>query len=295
MEVTSRSHASLSEVGRLASVAVKDVRDAFIDERTIAAQWQALHFTGAPDLGRALAEQEEFFDVLRTAGAELRLFPRDPETTLDSLYARDASIVSPHGVIVCRMGKQARGAEPDAQQRAFEAWGVPVAGRIEAPGTLEGGDVIWLDDRTMVVGRGYRTNGAGIRQLRALLGPTIEVIEVPLPHWRGDTDVMHLMSLVSPVDADLAVVYSPLLPVPFREFLLERGCRLVEVPPDEFDSMGTNVLALAPRRCLMVSGNPTTRRLLETAGADVIEYAGEEISAKGAGGPTCLTRPLART
>jgi N-dimethylarginine dimethylaminohydrolase len=180
--------------------------------------------------------------------------------------------------------------------RAYQTvGGLPVAGVIDAPGTLEGGDVVWLDDRTIAVGRGYRTNAEGIRQLRTVLADSIdELIEVPLPHWRGAQDVMHLMSLVSPVDRNLAVVYSRLLPVPFRERLLQIGFTLVEVPDEEFESMGTNVLALAPRRCLVLSGNPTTRRALERAGAEVIDYEGEEISRKGAGGPTCLTRPLVR-
>ena len=148
--------------------------------------------------------------------------------------------------------------------------------------------------RTLVVGRGYRTNAEGIRQLGAFPGPHVETIEVPLPHWRGEADVMHLMSLISPVDRDLAVVYSPLLPVPFRQWLLARGMRLVEVPDEEFDTMGCNVLALAPRRCLMLAGNPRTRAALERAGAEVVEYEGAEISVKGAGGPTCLTRPITR-
>ena len=171
---------------------------------------------------------------------------------------------------------------------------VTICGRIEPPGRLEGGDVVWLDGRTLVVGRGYRTNAEGIRQLRAMLGSRVDVVEVPLPHWQGQQDVMHLMSLISPIDHGMAVVYSRLLPVPFREWLLDRGIHLVEVPDEEFESMGTNVLALAPRRCLMLAGNPRTRAALERAGADVIEYAGTEISVKGAGGPTCLTRPLER-
>ena len=156
--------------------------------------------------------------------------------------------------------------------------------------------MVWLDDRTVAVGRGYRTNDEGIRQFRALLEDSIdELIVVPLPHWRGPGDVLHLMSLISPVDHNLAVVYSSLLPVPFREGLVERGYAFVEVPDDEFRSMGTNVLALAPRQCLMLTGNPRTRAALERAGARVIEYTGDEISVKGEGGPTCLTRPLARS
>jgi N-dimethylarginine dimethylaminohydrolase len=286
----------LSEVGRLITVVVKHVRDAFVDERTIAPQWKALNFTAAPDLGAAVDEYERFLEILRTSGADIHLLPHDADTTLDSLYARDASVVSPKGLILCRMGKRSRQAEPNSQERAFGALGATfeVHGRIESPGQLEGGDVVWLDGRTVIVGCGYRTNAEGIRQLRTLVGDSVSLIEVPLPHWRGESDVMHLMSLISPVDRDLAVVYSRLLPVPFRQLLLERGYRLVEVPDDEFDSMGCNVLALSPSRCVTLAGNPQTRAALERAGAEVIEYVGTEISVKGAGGPTCLTRPITR-
>ena len=285
----------LSEVDRLSRVAVKHPRDAFIDQQTIARQWQELRFSAAPDLDRASHEHDRFIEALSVV-AEVHLLPRDETTTLDSIYVRDASIVCDRGLILCRMGKSQRVEEPAAQERAAAAGHMPVAivGRIEPPGRLEGGDVIWLDPRTVVVGRGYRTNADGIRQLRAILGTRVEVVEVPLPHWRGPHDVMHLMSLISPIDHGMAVVYSRLLPVPFREWLLDRAIHLVEVPDEEFDSIGTNVLALAPRRCLMLAGNPRTRAALERAGADVVEYEGTEISVKGAGGPTCLTRPLER-
>jgi N-dimethylarginine dimethylaminohydrolase len=286
--------ASLSAVGRLAQVVVKHPRDAFVDDQTIAAQWQPLNFSGPPDLARAVDEHDRFVAILRAAGAAVDYLPRDPSTTLDSIYAYDASIVSPRGMILCRMGKQAREGEPASHERAFGALNVAVAGRIEPPGRLEGGDTFWADDRTIVVGRGYRTNAEGIRQLGALVGSAVEVVEVPLPHWRGERDVMHLLSLISPVDDDLAVVYSPLIPVPFREWLLDRGYRFVEVPDEEFATMGTNVLALGPRRCVVLSGNPRTRAALEAAGTEVTEYEGREISVKGDGGPTCLTRPILR-
>jgi len=288
--------AVLTEVDRLTRVAVKHPRDAFVDHGTIGRQWQDLRFTAAPDLDRASREHDRFIETLSAAGAQVHLLPRDHETTLDSIYVRDASIVSQHGLILCRMGKSQRVEEPAAQERACLAGHVPatICGRIEPPGRLEGGDVIWLDAQTLVVGRGYRTNAEGIRQLRAMLGGGVDLVEVPLPHWQGQHDVMHLMSLISPIDRGMAVVYSRLLPVPFREWLLDRGIHLVEVPDEEFDTMGTNVLALAPRRCLMLAGNPRTRAALEQAGAEVIEYEGTEISVKGAGGPTCLTRPLER-
>ncbi len=287
---------ALSEVGHLRAVAVKHPRDAFVDDRTIAAQWQHLRFSGPPDLGRAMGEHERFLEILGSAGAAVHLLPRDDRTTLDSIYARDASVLCGRGVILCSMGKPQRGAEPDAQARALSEipGACPVTGRITPPGRLEGGDLVWLDSRTVVVGLGYRTNAEGIRQFRALAGDSVAVVVVPLPHWRGEQDVMHLMSLISPVDHDLAVAYSPLMPVTFRDWLLARGIRLVEVPDDEFESMGTNVLAIAPRRCVALAGNPRTRAALERAGAEVVEYEGTEISVKGAGGPTCLTRPLAR-
>lgn len=286
---------SLNEYDRLTSVVVKHVRDAFADEQTVATQWKRLNYTAAPDLGRAIDEHDRFIDILRDAGATVHELPLDPRTTLDSIYVRDASIVSPAGSILCAMGKAERATEPAAQETALSGSGVAIAGRITPPGTLEGGDLIWLDEHTLAVGRGYRTNADGIRQLRTLVGETVAVIEVPLPHWHGQSDVMHLMSLVSPIDRDLAVVYSRLLTVPFREWLLERGFRLVDVPDQEFETMGTNVLALAPRRCLMLRGNPITRGAIEHAGGEVMEYDGSEISVKGAGGPTCLTRPLVRS
>ena len=287
----------MNEVGRLARVVLKHPLDAFVDTETIATQWQELNFVGPPDLERAVAEYERFVATLRSVGADVSFLPRAPQTTLDSIYVRDASIVSPRGMILCRMGKPQREHEPAAQRAAFAAMTppIPVIGEIVAPGSIEGGDVIWLSDRTVVVGHGYRTNGAGIEQLRELLGDAVdEFVVVPLPHWTGESDVMHLMSLISPIDRDLVVAYSRLLPITLRKYLLRSGIELVDVPDEEFDSMATNVLAIAPRQCVMLSGNPRTRARLESAGASVIEYEGKEISVKGAGGPTCLTRPIAR-
>ncbi|HKW02843.1 MAG TPA: arginine deiminase family protein [Vicinamibacterales bacterium] len=294
--MTTATPTAQSETGRLARVVLKHAREAFRSAEDIAGEWQPLNFTSAPDFDRAIAEYEAFAGVLRDHGAQVEFLPRTRDLTLDSIYVRDASVVCDRGVIICRMGKTARGGEPAAQEAALRAIGLPILGTIQPPGALEGGDVVWLGPRTIAVGRGYRTNDDGIRQLRALLGDGVdEVIVVPLPHWRGPGDVFHLMSIISPVDRDLAVVYAPLLPVPFRERLLDLGMSLVEVPDEEFDSMGANVLAIAPRRCLMVAGNPRTRARLESAGAEVIEYEGREISARGGGGPTCLTRPLVRS
>jgi N-dimethylarginine dimethylaminohydrolase len=285
----------LSEVGRITQLVVKHVREAFRGPETIAGEWRALNFTGPPDFARAVVEYDRLLELLLRSGAEIHMLPAGSSVGLDSIYVRAASVVCRRGAILCRMGKPARAGEPAAHQAAFAAFGIPVIGAIHEPGTLEGGDVVWLGDRTIAVGRGYRTNDAGIAQLRDLLGDSIdELIVVPLVHWRGAQDVFHLMSVISPVDRDLAVVYSPLLPVPFRERLLDAGYALVEVPDAEFETMGANVLAIGPRRCVMLAGNPVTRTLLERAGAEVLDYEGREISVKGGGGPTCLTRPMAR-
>ncbi|HYN06905.1 MAG TPA: arginine deiminase family protein [Vicinamibacterales bacterium] len=286
---------TLSEVGRLTRVVLKHVRQAFAGPETIAAEWKALNFSAPPDYARAIGEYDRFVELIASIGAQIDWLPASAGAGLDSVYVRDASVVSPSGMILGRMGKPQREPEPHAQGQAFDEWGMPARGTIQTPGLLEGGDLVWLDNRTVIVGRGYRTNDEGIRQMRALVGPAVELVVVPLPHWRGAADVFHLMSIISPVDQDLAVVYSPLLPVPFRELLLERAFRFVEVPDSEFDSMGANVLALSPRRCVMVAGNSITRARLEDAGAEVLVYEGHEISLKGGGGPTCLTRPISRS
>jgi N-dimethylarginine dimethylaminohydrolase len=284
-----------TDVGPIESVLVSHARDAFVSDEAIGVQWQKLNYIGRPDLDKASGESDAFIDLLSGVGIDVHLLRGGERTGLDSIYTRDASVMCGRGAILCNMGKPARASEPDAQGEAFTDIGIPIHGRIDGDGRLEGGDVVWLGERLVAVGRGYRTNDEGIRQLRDLLGGLVDdVITVPLPHWRGPEDVFHLMSILSPIDRDLALVYSPLMPVVFREVLVALGMALVEVPDAEFESMGCNVLAVAPRKCVMLSGNPKTRRRLEGAGADVYEYAGEEISRKGAGGPTCLTRPLRR-
>ena len=284
-----------SEVGRLLSVAVKPAGDAFRSAAVVDREWRDLGYTAPPELTAATSEYGAFLALLEALGADVLCLPPDDSVGLDSLYARDASIVCDGGVILCNMGKPQRRTEPAAQETVLRAAGVPIRGGIAGEGRLEGGDVCWIDRRTLAVGRGYRTNDAGISQLRDLLAGFVdEVIVVALPHWRGPADVFHLMSIVSPIDRDLFLVYAPLLPVPFREALLARGIELVEVPAPEFDTLGGNVLAIAPREVLMVAGNPATRARLQQAGVTVHEFAGREICLKGGGGPTCLTRPLVR-
>jgi N-dimethylarginine dimethylaminohydrolase len=283
-----------SEVGRLRRVLLKTPSAAFQDDAAIEAQWQSLNYLAKPDFNAAVEEYEALLEIFSAHQVDVCFLPEDEVTGMDSIYVRDASIITDEGAILCNMGKPARSGEPEASGAGISAQDLLIRGSIAAPGMIEGGDVAWLDPLTLAVGRGYRTTADGIRQLRLLLPENVELIEVPLPHWQGPDDVFHLMSMLSPIDRDLLLVYSPLLPVPFRENLVARGFSLVDVPPEEFDSMGCNVLALAPRVCLMLDGNPVTRSRLEAAGAQVICYRGEEISRKGCGGPTCLTRPLLR-
>ena len=290
------SMTSLSEVGRLTAVLVKHARDAFISQDVIDAQWEWLNFTAPPDFSRALAEYDKFLEIVADSGAKIWTLPKNYRLNLDSIYTRDASIICAGGTVLSSMGKKQRAFEPEVHERELRSRSWPIAGRITTPGLLEGGDLVWLDSRTVAVGQGRRTNAEGIQQLKAMLRDSIEeLLVVPLPEWQAPPDVMHLMSLVSPVDTNLAVVYSRLMPDVFRRELLRRDYRLVEVPDEEFETLGTNVLAVAPRVCVMVKGNPQTRAALERAGAAVFEYEGGEISLKGGGGPTCLTRPLARS
>jgi N-dimethylarginine dimethylaminohydrolase len=285
-----------SDVGRIRRVLMKHVRDAFGSQSRVDARWQQLHYTARPDVDRAVAEYDALLGQLREFGMKVELLPEgDSELLdLDALYARDASIVTDRGVILCSMGKDARRAEPTAQRATYERLGIPILGEIVGEGRLEGGDVCWLDRSTLAVAWGYRTNAEGIRQLSTLLGDDIEVVVNHSPHFQGPDDVFHLMSVISPLADDLALIYSPLMSVSFREELIRRGFSLVEVPADEFDSLGCNVLALAPRVCLIPAGNLLTVSRLRAAGVEVHEFSGAEICLKGCGGPTCLTRPLER-
>ncbi len=285
---------ALNEYAPLRRVALRHPRDAFGGQAAIASNWQALGYSAAPDFARACADFDRFAAALTEAGAAIDYLPAENGLTLDSLYLRDAAIAAPGGIVLGSMGKAARSREPAAAEAAFRDLGLTIAGRIEGDGRLEGGDVVWFDETACAVGQGYRTNGSGIRQLKQLLGPGVELVTVPLPHHKGPDDVFHLMSIISPLDHDLALVHPPLMPVVFHEWLLARGVTFVEVAEQEFETLGCNALALSPRRCLMAEGSPQTRARLEAAGCEVVTYDGAEISVKGQGGPTCLTRPVAR-
>ena len=256
------------------------------------ARWREYGWRAEPDSGAASAEHEALREILAGAGAEV-IVAEGEQGNPDAIYAYDPVLVGERGAVLLRPGKDGRLGEPRALATALAQAGVPVAGRIEAPGTIDGGDTLWLDRETLLVGRGYRTNASGVAQLQAAF-PDAEVLSYDLPHWNGRAEVMHLMSLISPLDDDLALVYPRLAPVRLMELLAERGIEVVEVPDEEFESMGPNVLALGPRLALALEGNDETRRRMEAAGVEVLVYKGDEISRKGDGGPTCLTRPVLR-
>ena len=255
-------------------------------------RWEEFGWRGRPDPDLIVGEHEAFVALLEDAGVEV-VVGEPLDSALDAIYVHDPAAVTERGAVLLRPGKELRAVEVDAIASDLEDAGVGVLARLEAPATAEGGDMLWLDERTLVVGRGYRTNDAGVEALRDAL-PEVEVLSVDLPHYHGRAEVMHMLSLISPLADDLAVVYLPLMPVRLVELLEERGVELVEVPDDEFESMACNVLALGPRKALALDGNPETRRRLEAAGVEVLVYSGDELSRKGDGGPTCLTRPLSR-
>lgn len=282
-------------VGRLDTVLVKHPREAYGSEGTIAAQWENMNYLSPPDLSKAISDYAYFVDLLRRFEVDVHFLPASEKTGLDSIYTHDPAVITSKGAILCNMGKDQRRNEPEAMGEFLEQMGVPIFGAITGNGRLEGGDVLWLDEKTVAVGEGYRSNAEGIRQFGELVSDLVdEVIPVPLPHWTGPADCLHLLSFISPVDHNLAVVCSRLMPVPFRDYLLSRGMKFIEVPDSEWNSMACNVLTVAPEKVIMIDGNAKTRAALEREGVEVSVYDGSEISLKGAGGPTCLTRPLLR-
>jgi dimethylargininase len=286
VKVEPKLYGSQSMTGRLQRVLVRAPRAEDLGN------WQNCGWRAEPDPVAIAREHEAFRGLLEKRGAEVMVAESPAEGNPDAIYTYDSALVTDEGALLLNPGKKCRRAEPAALAQDFERAGVPVAGQLEGEARAEGGDCCWLDERTLLVGRGYRTNDAGIATLRRLV-PAVEVLVFDLPHWRGRDEVMHLLSLLSPLADDLVVAYPPLLPVRLAQLLDEREIEIVPVPDEEFESLGTNVLALAPRVSLTVDGNPETRRRLERAGVEVLVYEGKALS-KGDGGPTCLTLPLLR-
>lgn len=255
----------------------------------------AWHYVGKPELAAAQSEHDALVAMLRQAGVEVVYHDEFLPGYADSIYAFDPALVTDAGAVMLSMGKQKRRGEEAAMARCFEKMGVPILYSLHGEARAEGGDLLWLDHDTLAVGLGFRTNREGFAQLSEALSTLgVKVLPVELPYFTGPEACLHLLSLISIVDYQTAVVYPPLMSVPFWQELQRRDFKLIVIPEEEFPTMGTNVLAIAPNKCLMLEGNPVTKRLLEEAGCEVMTYRGNEISLKAEGGPTCLTRPVWR-
>ena len=278
-------------VGRLRRVMVRRPGEAMAAADP--ADW---HYTSAIDVEEARSAHDAFVAALRAWDVEVLYHEAPLPDHSDSVFVFDPVLVTDHGTLVLSMGKERRRGEEEPLARSLQDCGVPVFGRLEGDARVEGGDTLWLDHDTLAVGRGFRTNAEGVRQLRDLLAPLgVVVLDYDLPFFTGPDACLHLLSLISPVDVDLAVAYPPLMPTAFWHELRRRGMRLLEVPEEEFArTQATNVLAVAPRRCIMLDGNPVTKQLLEMADCEVVTFPGAPLSFKAEGGPTCLTRPVWR-
>nr|WP_321501479.1 arginine deiminase family protein [uncultured Dethiosulfovibrio sp.] len=283
-----------SEVGKIEKIMVKRAEDAYGSQEVLDSCWRDLGYTEPVNYSKAMDEYDAFLSIIKSHVPEVFCLPSQEGTGPDSMYARDSCMVTDHGYILFNMGKPQRRTEATEAGRLFDSIGLPRLGAIEGEGTMEAGDMAWLDENTLAVGISYRTNPEGVRQLRDLAAGNFEVLDYPIPHWNGPEECLHLMSFISPVDHKAAVVYSRQMPVTFRQELLHRGYNLIEVPDQEYDTMACNVLALEPGLVLMIEGNPITKGRLQEAGMEVLEFPGTEICWKGGGGPTCLTRPLLR-
>jgi arginine deiminase len=280
---------------KLNTVILKRPDDAFRNQEHLSQEWEKFNYINEPNFSKALLEYEQFLSIMKKHVSRIEFLPAFDQVGLDSLYAHDPVKFTPKGAIILKSGKKLRQPEAHAYKQFLQEKEIPILGELTGDAMSDGGDLVWLDDRTLLVGRSYRTNDEAIRQLKDLTKEFVdEFIVVPLPHDRGEAECLHLMSVISLVDSDLAVVYSRLMPVFLRQLLIERGIQLIEVPDEEYDRLGCNVLALEPRVCVMVSGNPYTKQQLLDAGATVYEYDGNEISYLGTGGPTCLTCPVIR-
>jgi N-dimethylarginine dimethylaminohydrolase len=281
--------------GELLRVMVCPPANAGWDDSRKVASWQELGFQHAPDFATAQRQHEILCRLLREGGAEIISLPAAESLTLDAVYAHDASLATDFGLVLMNPGKQNRVAEAQAHASFCEQLGIPVFGAIGPPGCSESGDIVWLDQGTLLVGDGYRTNKAGIEQMRSLLSPKkVDVLSAPLPYGPGPSACLHLMSLMSVMDERTILVDLPWLAVETVELLKARGFRLIEIEYGERETLACNVLALGGKRLIAIEENAMTNQRMRDAGFDVRTFPGSEVCINGAGGPTCLTRPLLR-
>lgn len=282
-------------VDPIQSILLKHPKDAFISQKHINEQYKEHHFPKAPNYEKALEEYEKFVEILEKYIEDIYYLPKDESTTIDSIYAQDSLKMTEKGPIYMNMGKEQRKGEPSSTKKYLESLGFPTLGELTTGEAGEGGDIALLDKDTIAVGISYRTNMAGYEKIKDLTKDFVrDVIPVQLPYFNGPDEILHITSFISPVSHKLAVVYSPLMPIYFRELLLKKGYEFIEVDRKEYDLLGTNVLAIAPKVVLLNDRCPETARKLREKGCTVHTYSGENISLLGMGGPTCLTHPLYR-
>ena len=282
-------------VGKIESILIKKPEQAFISQENLNKTWEEFKYFGCPDYETVLKEYAVFEKYIKENVENVYYLPQDERTGLDSIYTHDPLKITKKGAIYFPMGKALRSKEYLATKAYLESIGVPTLGEIKAPGKMEGGDVLWIDEKTVAIGRGYRTNDEGIRQFKELTKDIVdEYIIVPMPHGEGEDACLYLMSIISFVDTDKAVVYSKFMPVFFREYLLEKGFMLIEADDDEYDYLGTNLLALEPGKVILIKGCSKIEKKLKDLGLTVMTYEGKELSYRGTGGPTCLTCPITR-
>jgi len=276
-------------------VLVAHAQHAFRSQAYLNEHWREFGYSVCPNYEAACKESDAFIATLESHDVRVSVLPADLCTDLDSLYVHDPVVTLPIGFALCKMGKPLRQAEPDAIGQWLQDEGLPVAGRISGQGKLEGGDVVWLKPNLAMVGIGYRSNLEGVAQLRSFIeNPSMHIEPVFLPHWNGPADVLHLMSMISPVSENELLVYSRIMPVVTRERLTQEGFTLIEIAEDEYNSMACNVLSLGNRICLIEKQNVKTAAILRSHDFTVLFYDGSNISRPGEGGPTCLTRPILR-
>lgn len=288
-----RGYGSQSMAAPLKRVLMRSAAGAM--RRADAKEW---HYGPGFEPGRAAAQHRALAELVAAGGADIEWLPDEDDGLSDSVFTHDPSLMTDHGAIILSMGKALRQSEPALHEAAYLELGIPILGRVEEPGQVEGGDCVWVDKRTLAIGRGVRTNLFGIEQMAKLLAPIgVEVLGYDLPLWMGEDACLHLMSVISPLDGDLALVHSPLLPAAFYQLLKTRGITMVEGDGDEFrasNGLSLNVLPTAPRDVIAVAGFPKTRAAMEAAGCRVQTFEADALCIACEGGPTCLTRPMLR-
>ncbi|HEX5157144.1 MAG TPA: arginine deiminase family protein [Ktedonobacterales bacterium] len=286
-----RTYGNQSMVAPLKRVLVKPPAETAEDTQ----RWQEFGYHFSPDVEETRRQHDGLVKLLRDTGAEVVIAEESQPALLDSIFVTDPGFVTDAGAIIGHMGKQLRRGEEPALARELTRLGIPILGTLEGDETLEGGDVLWLDPETLVIGRSYRTNDAGYQRVRELLAGRVKHIhQVQMAHWHGRDEILHLLSVISPVAEDLALVYLPLVPVPLYELLEARGIRTIEVPDSEFATHAPNALAVAPGHVITMKGNPITAGRLRDAGVTVWEYEGRELTLNRDGGATCMTCCLLR-